>query len=130
MASILSSNERRPDYVLASSSKRTRQTLKNMKEWLGDREVVKDESIYHCSASDLKNAIHSFPAAAGSALICGHNPSIDDLLNELSGETHEVPTCGIAKFLVKGDWKDFGPDIATLQWVDYPKKYPEYIKED
>ncbi len=100
-----------------------------MREWLGDREVIKNKRIYHCDASDLIAAIKGFPTAAGSALICGHNPSIDDLLLELSGETHEVPTCGIAKFLVKGDWADFGPEIATLQWVDYPKKHPGYGKD-
>jgi phosphohistidine phosphatase len=59
-------------------------------------------------------------------MLVGHNPSLTDLANNLTGGvTDNLPTCGVVRMTYEvDDWKEVGQSQAKLILFDYPKNTP------
>ncbi|MGH6934173.1 MAG: SixA phosphatase family protein [Dongiaceae bacterium] len=69
-----------PALILGSSARRSRETLDLVLPALApDVEIEFDRQLYLTSSIDLLRLIHQQPDAAGSILIVGHNPGLQQL---------------------------------------------------
>jgi phosphohistidine phosphatase len=116
----------KPEVILCSPAKRTRQTVELlMKELGGTMDVVQfDERIYEASTDTLLDLIRLLPEAYASAMVIGHNPSIGWLANQLSRyQIETMPSCAVATFeLPSFSWRDLGRTPSRLLAFDVPQK--------
>ncbi len=116
-----------PDLILASQAKRARKTALCIAEAVDypTKDIVFSEAIYEAGVADLLGLIAQTPADAGSLFLVGHNFTITDLAENLTGQSlGNIPTCGIVgiEFSVES-WSDVGPGTGRLLFFDSPKKH-------
>lgn len=109
----LSTHGLRPDLVICSPARRTRQTWHGVALALppGRREVRYERSLYDGSARDLLRAIATTPDEVRTVLLIGHNPAVSELsaLLDPAGATADsggLRTCGLAVHEVAGSWAE------------------------
>ena len=87
LARELSASVPPPDVVLVSDAVRALETLKHLKDIIGEETEVKEiKELYDCSAGQLYNIILENQKERGHLLIVGHNPAVSQLYSMLSGE--------------------------------------------
>lgn len=64
-------------------------------------DAVLDNALFHARAGELAAALPGFLPEAGVLWLIGHNPGWEELVEALSGESVELPTCAAA-LLVPG----------------------------
>lgn len=80
----------RPDLVVCSPARRTRETLEGVLTGLGGGVDVRfDDHVYNASAGDLLQRLHEVDAGVRAVLVVGHNPGCHDLVTRLSGSGEE-----------------------------------------
>ena len=122
----------RPELVLCSSARRTRETLEVLRPALGEEvEVLVEDGLYGAGAGRLLDRLHRIPAAVDSVLLIGHNPGLHDLALELTGDGEEdavdmlrvkLPTGALAQLDVNvTDWSQLAPGQAYLARLVVPR---------
>jgi phosphohistidine phosphatase len=114
----------RVDSIVSSTAVRAISTADIIADEIGfQKEIDQRDDLYHADERALLSTIRGFSDDLHAVMLVAHNPSITELVNELSGRwIDNVPTCGIAKFVydVKS-WKDVGR-LAPMDFqFDYPK---------
>jgi phosphohistidine phosphatase len=106
-----------PTRVLCSTSQRTRETL----EGLGlDAQVSYEPGIYDNDADTLLDLIRQTGDDAPTLVLVGHNPSVHQLVFDLSGSAPDTfPTCALAVIELDGGWADAWPGAGrtTALWT-------------
>jgi len=109
MGHWLQAHEVAPNVVWCSSALRARQT------WSAAAAVLTDppapsylRSVYQAGPGDLIDLLADVPADTESLLIVGHNPTMQQVVAQLTGETRDIPTGGVAVIEVAGSWADPG----------------------
>jgi phosphohistidine phosphatase len=129
IGAYLRSHALRPDLVLCSSARRTRETLERL--GLDESEVRVDERIYLAGSGELLDRVRELLEDVGSALVIGHNPGMERLADELAGEEagedagrlrEKFPTGALAVFDVDGAWQTLGPGRARLTSFVVPRE--------
>ena len=99
-----------PSYVVVSTATRARQTWECCA--VGSAPVGYDDRVYEASVQDLLEVLRESPAEAGTVVLVGHNPSVEQLAWRLDGsdaardQTNQgLRTSGVAVFEVAA-WKD------------------------
>lgn len=89
----------RPDRILCSTARRTRETLERVLEVTGYADVRYEPRIYNATPGTLF-AVLDEHADAGRVLLVGHNPGCEQLValvsSGQSSDTRGMPTAGIA----------------------------------
>ena len=102
MAQLLCSNDLVPDLVVSSDARRTCETLELMQpvfEKFGAEPVIDiDASFYHAPANEWLDKLVELDDKFDSVLFLGHNPGAEELVMQLSGAYHSMPTAAIAMF--------------------------------
>jgi phosphohistidine phosphatase len=130
VAAHLSSEGIRPDLVLCSPARRTRETLERIAPALGEQaEVLIEDALYGASHRALLERLRGLADAVGTALLIGHNPAIQDLTLELAGDGSEIagvrskyPTAALATLEHLGSWRELQPGCAALVAFVRPKE--------
>jgi phosphohistidine phosphatase len=105
MADAINDRGWSPDLILVSSSKRTLQTLSGMSNRFGDVLSEIRPEIYHATVNDLLLVLDGIPQD-GTTMVLGHNPGSEILVNNLSGEWHEMPTATAVLLIEsRGSWE-------------------------
>jgi phosphohistidine phosphatase len=110
----------RPDVVLCSPSKRTRQTWHGIAVALtGHTAVVRYEpALYESGAGEILRLVQAIEPDFGTALLIGHNPTVSllsALLDPAAGRDSDgLRTCGMAVHRVEHGWGDWGPGRAPV----------------
>jgi len=111
----------RPDIVVCSAARRTRQTWELVAPELdGSPDVRFEPRAYAASALTLLYLTRELPAQYRTALLIGHNPGLEELTASLvtaDGEPRRgirLPTAGVAVVEFAGDWPDLAPGQARL----------------
>jgi phosphohistidine phosphatase len=121
----------RPDLVLCSPSKRTRETLERL--GLGAVETVVEDGLYGAADDDLLERLRELPEDAGTVAVIGHNPGMQDLAIKLVGSDaaagsvrlrEKFPTAAVAVFDVEGHWRDLAKSRVRLASFVVPKDLP------
>ncbi|MFC5749183.1 SixA phosphatase family protein [Actinomadura rugatobispora] len=109
-----------PDLVLCSTAVRTRQTLERLA--LATNQVRFESQIYDNDADTLLALAREAGDEAGRVLLVGHNPSVHQLVHDLTGEAPEsFPTCALAVIDVPGAWSEIRPGVGDLTSYRTPK---------
>lgn len=121
-----------PQRVLCSGARRARQTWDLVSSVLEEEipaEIRPD--IYHADVGALLQLIQTLPSSEASALLVGHNPTMEDLARILAGSSQEkalrmmeskYPTGGLAVLDFPGDaWSGVRPGSGHLRAFVRPK---------
>jgi len=100
------------DAVLTSTASRARETAKLALESAGfSGLVIPCKELYLSSVETHLNRLSALDEAVDTALIVGHNPTLEDLLARLTGEPNVLVTAALAVVgLSIGDWQSLGPE--------------------
>jgi phosphohistidine phosphatase len=122
--------ELRPELVMCSSSRRTRETLAGIRAAFGKKaRVVSDRSLYAASAEQLVTALRRLDDQVTTVVIIGHNPGVADLVDFLAGDpasgraaVDKFPTAAVAVVSVAGPWSSLQPACAVLDSFWAPRQ--------
>jgi phosphohistidine phosphatase len=90
-----------PDFVLASTAKRTEETARIVLDGLGlDLPVHSRASLYLAEPRQILDAFLEVHDAARCVLVVGHNPGIAELVTVMTEEYCSMPTAGLAEIRV------------------------------
>ncbi len=112
-----------PDIVLCSPAKRTRQTARlALGAAQGDAEIIFDDRIYLAAGFTLMEVLSQLSRQCQVALLIGHNPGLEDLLESLTGSSYQMPTAALAfvRLEVKS-WNNLCLGSGELLWLVKPK---------
>ena len=114
----------RPDRILCSPSKRTRQTLEIVAGFLdGDPDIIFPAGLYDASDADYASLIRTHGGNAETLMIIGHNPMTHETAlrlaaagnSQATAELHrKFPTSAIAVLDFDTGWKDLADQSGTL----------------
>jgi len=103
------------DLVLCSPAQRTRETWACVaKELDAVPESRIEDRLYPGSPKDLLAVVHQLSDEAGTVMLIGHNPGLEDLVAALSQAECVLKTSSIAVLSGGGGWADIAPGWATL----------------
>ena len=81
MGAYMRENGIAPDFILCSTSRRTRETLGHILPHLtGEARILMEDGIYEArDAEELVDRLRRLPATVRRAMVIGHNPIMQDL---------------------------------------------------
>lgn len=120
----------RPQLILSSTAVRARQTIAAVIEQAGleDVELRWEDGLYLASRRALLEQVRALPSACNSVMLVGHNPGLEELLEDLSRTP--VPatdsgkvftTANLALLQLEGEWRDAGHGSAELLELVRPR---------
>ena len=123
MAAFLNAHKSLPEIIISSPAQRAQSTAAFVaQERAFGGELRLDDRVYLASASMLMEVVQGLPDAVSMALLVGHNPSMEDLVELLCGGRVRMPTAAIASMQVfVPSWSEVRAGAATLQWLVRPK---------
>ena len=117
----------RPDGVLCSPSRRTRETWERVAAALGpaapgEEAVLFDSRVYDAGAQDLLDLVNEQPDDVRTVLTVGHNPASQQLAAWLSGRPDiEFPTAALAVIRFGVGWAAVSPGGGELAALWAPR---------
>jgi phosphohistidine phosphatase len=116
-----------PDVVISSDAVRARLTAEAMAEaahYTG--EILLDERLYMASLDDILLLLRRVRQNAETVMIVGHNPGLEELVEQLTGERQDLPTAALAQIVLPIDrWRDLSlATRGTLMGFWRPKELP------
>jgi phosphohistidine phosphatase len=131
VARYLDETDARPELVLCSSARRTRETLSIVLPSLGPSFTARiDPALYTFEVARLRDQLAAIGDDIAAVLVVGHNPALQDLASELAGAGSRLPdlrakfpTCALARLdLDLARWGDIGPAVASLTAFVVPRE--------
>lgn len=110
---MLRSQSRLPDLIVTSDAVRAHSTAEAVARSAGyARDIVLEPSLYLATPDTIIGVLNGLADDVESVLIVGHNPGLEDLIQALSGEEHEMPTAALAQLALPIDrWGDLDASI-------------------
>jgi phosphohistidine phosphatase len=131
LAEHVRSNGIRPDLVLCSSARRTRETLEGVAP--GGKTLIEAE-LYDASCDTLLDRLRRIPEETAAVMVIGHNPALQMAVMRLSGggdaasRSHELaeiqrkfPTGALATLALDCAWCELSPRCGRLIAYVRPK---------
>src|SRR5262245_36964441 len=87
-----------PDIVLSSDAVRARLTAEAVAEaarYAG--EIMLEPHLYLACAADILSLLPTVSENAQIVMIVGHNPGLEELVEQLTGEREDLPTAALAQ---------------------------------
>jgi phosphohistidine phosphatase len=102
-----------PDAILSSTAKRARLTAEAVAEESGFAgEIQLSGELYEGGPEAYLEAIRSLPSLVDCAMVVGHNPDLEELVEILTGESVRLPTAALAHLQFDiGDWQYVNEDV-------------------
>ena len=135
MGRFLADEQIRPDLILCSPARRTRDTLARLLPYLGGlREAQFVPSLYEQMAGDYLGIIRAFGADADTLLVIGHNSATHETAVTLAAASRGAtfsslatafPTAAMAIFSTDAIWSEVRPDNMVLQDYVIPRRLQE-----
>lgn len=117
-----------PDLIISSTARRARRTAELVVENSGcDGEILLERDLYAAEPEAYRDALRRLGGDHGRLMVVGHNPGLEDLLEELTGEWERMPTAALAQVeLPIEEWGQFDEEVeGRLVGVWRPKELPE-----
>lgn len=114
-----------PDLVLCSPALRAKQTAFLVAQAASfTADLRYDQRIYEAPAARLVEVISQVEDAANKVLLVGHNPGLEDLLENLTNEEHQhIPTAALALLTLNVEkWNKVRAGCGKLEWLVKPKE--------
>jgi phosphohistidine phosphatase len=109
MGELVREHRLTPDIIISSDAVRARRTAEAVAEaarFAG--EIVLDPRLYSASPPGILAVLRTVPETnAGTVMIVGHNPGLEELVAQLTGEQEDLPTAALAQIGLPIDrWRD------------------------
>lgn len=133
MGEIIHEKELIPQKILVSSSVRTTQTAQIFCEAIGYKgEIEALDSLYLAESEAYIAELRKLPDSIERVMVIGHNPGLEYLLQEISGQIESLATSVIAFVSLPLDhWVDLDDKVAgELIEVWRPKELRETEPEE
>ena len=102
-----------PEVVLSSDATRTRQTWEGMRAVLAPEAPVRwCHELYLASAGSAAGLLAA--QTAQTVMLIGHNPGLEELVQQLAGEPERMTTCNAALLVHPQPWPQAMADGAAL----------------
>ena len=115
-----------PDAIISSDAVRARMTAEAVAAAAGyGGEIQLEPLLYHASPDDILVVLRATPEPnANTVMIVGHNPGLEGLVAQLTGEAQGLPTAALAHIVLPIDrWRDLdGSASGTLVDLWRPKE--------
>lgn len=113
MGGVLADEGLVPGLIITSSAVRATETTEEVaiaSDYAGDIIVTRD--LYHADPESYLQAVRESGGEHQIVMVVGHNPGIEELVEQLSGEWHRMPTAALAYFqLPISSWKALDDDV-------------------
>jgi phosphohistidine phosphatase len=118
----LAANIGRIDLAVVSPARRARRTWDLVSAQLDVPPPQRiDDRVYDASAGELIGVVRELSDEAATVVLVGHNPSVEELVSRLTGESVPMPTSALAVVAVTGSWSSAGQaGEATLRAAGRP----------
>ncbi len=104
------------DLAVVSTAKRARRTWELVAAELGrEPELRLEDRLYGATVEGLVELVRGLPETAPTVLLLGHNPDVEDLVEDLTGWALRLTTSAIAVLDVAADWAGLTPEACTLR---------------
>jgi phosphohistidine phosphatase len=113
-----------PELILSSDAIRAHLTAAAMADATGGQ-LLLDPRLYHATAADILAMVPTIVRDnAETVMIVGHNPGLEELIAQLTGEWEPLPTAALARIeLPITRWSELNPATrGTLIGVWRPKE--------
>jgi phosphohistidine phosphatase len=109
MGELVRQYELTPDVVISSDALRARLTAEAVAEAAGyPGEILLDARLYMAGPADILSLLPGVRDNAETVMIVGHNPGLEQLVEQLTGERQDLPTAALAQIGLPIDqWRDF-----------------------
>ena len=98
-----------PDVIISSDAVRARLTAEAVVEAAGYAGHVRCEAaLYAAGPADILAVLRTVTETmAGTVMIVGHNPGLEELVAQLTGEEPDLPTAALAQIVLPIErWRD------------------------
>jgi phosphohistidine phosphatase len=97
MGELLKEQDLVPDQIITSTAKRARTTAQLAAEGCGyDGDIMESRDFYHADPDDYIEFLSAYDLDAQIIMIVGHNPGMETLLYDLTGESAYLTTANLA----------------------------------
>jgi phosphohistidine phosphatase len=124
----------RPDLVLCSPARRTRETLAQIADLIGNPHTFYPANLYLASPETLLTSIHATDDTVRHLMLVGHNPGLHALAVTLvkpddsaaaRALSAKFPTAGLAVITFQVEaWRNVTPATGHLSIFMTPKRLP------
>jgi phosphohistidine phosphatase len=125
LAAYLDREHIRPELILCSTARRARDTLERVvpPEARKAGTILIEPGLYGASAAELIERLRRVPAGAASAMLIGHNPSLQALVATLARDRvrDRFPTGTLATVTFTCPWSQLEPACAELSGFVRPR---------
>jgi len=125
MGRLLQAEDLTPDWIISSSAERALSTAELVAlNCAYDNEIAVTRRFYHADPDDYLEVLSGVDDAYERVMIVGHNPGMEALVEDLTGEEVRMATAALAYLRLDIDnWRDLRPDTpAKLQELWLPKE--------
>jgi phosphohistidine phosphatase len=109
MGELVREHRLTPDVIISSDAARARLTAEAVaKKTRYAGEILLDPRLYMASPAGIVAVLRTVRQVnAGTLMIVGHNPGLEGLVAQLTGEAHDLPTAALAQIVLPIDhWRD------------------------
>jgi phosphohistidine phosphatase len=134
MGKLMQEKGIKPDLVLCSPARRTRETLSLIADAIGNPPTDYPRALYLSPPEVLLETIRKTTSGVSHLMLIGHNPGLQSLAVELCGQGPEedlealstkFATAGLAVITFKsGSWEDVASRSGCLTLYISPKRLP------
>lgn len=124
MGELMRNKKLVPEIIICSPAERAKETAKLVKESAEfDAEIEFDKRIYESSTHNLLYIISGIDDIYDSAMIVGHNPGFEGIVETLCGNYERMPTAALAVIDLNCEiWNDVKPNCGNLREILRPKE--------
>lgn len=97
MGALLRDEDLTPEIIVSSTARRAIETADLVAEESGfDGELVATRELYHADPESYLEVAREHGGASEVVMLVGHNPGLEDLVEQLSGSWQRMPTAALA----------------------------------
>lgn len=125
MAKRLKKRGIKPEIILSSTALRAIQTAKITAQELNfpEEKIETEKNLFHASPNMILKIIHMQKDTHETLFVFGHNPGMNELINELGVDLDNLPTSGQIGFKLDAEsWSELNRKNVKFWFIDYPKK--------
>ncbi len=102
-----------PELIITSDAVRAHTTARAVAEAAGyEGAIVAEPALYHAKPDEVLATLNGVTENIRAVLIVGHNPGLEDLIEQLTGEAIELSTAALVHLAVPVDaWRNL--DMST-----------------
>jgi len=119
MAQFMNRQKLAPSLILSSSANRAKTTAELFQSHLeapSQWEIVED--FYLAPPEIYLGRVMRIPDEISQAILIGHNPGLETLVEQLAGETHRMPTAAIAGFHTQiSSWSSLSTETSSMNFL-------------